>query len=106
MRRALAEAEPSVEVPPMRALDLIVSSRIPPISNAQTSSPEMLDFLEKCLNVDRVERAAAEQLLAHPFLKTAALQEQMHPLMKRAEELSNQEELDKFWAVQINNSWA
>jgi p21-activated kinase 1 len=78
MCRELAEGEL-----PMRALDLIVSSGIPP------SSPEMLDFLEKCLTMDRVERAAART----PVLEDGGTSGANASLMKLAEELSSQEEL-------------
>jgi p21-activated kinase 1 len=97
MCRELAEGEPPyVEVPPMRALYLIVSSGIPPISNPETRSPEMLDFLDQCLKVDPKTRPSAETLLRHPFLKIAAVQSQIPPLVKLAEELSSAEDFNEF----------
>jgi p21-activated kinase 1 len=97
MCRELAEGEPPyVEVPPMRALYLIVSAGIPPIKSEETRSPEMLDFLNQCLMVDPGKRATAETLLQHPFLKTAAQQEQIPPLIKLADELSSAEDFNEF----------
>jgi p21-activated kinase 1 len=97
MCRELAEGEPPyVDVPPMRALYLIVSSGIPPISNPETRSPEMLDFLDQCLMVDPAKRASAEVLLGHPFLKTAAQQSAIPPLVTLAEELASKEDFNEF----------
>jgi serine/threonine protein kinase len=56
----------------------------------------MLDFLNLCMVVDPAKRATAESLLQHPFLKTAALQEQIPPLIKLADELSSAEEFNDF----------
>jgi serine/threonine protein kinase len=93
----LAEgAPPYVEVPPMRALYLIVSAGIPPIKSPETRSPEMLDFLNQCLTVDPAKRATAEKLLQHPFLKTATQREHIPPLIKLADELSSAEEFNEF----------
>jgi p21-activated kinase 1 len=80
----------------MRALYLIVSSGIPPISSPETRSPELLDFLDKCLKMDPAQRATAAQLLEHPFLKTAAQQAQIPPLIKLADELSSAEDFNEF----------
>jgi p21-activated kinase 1 len=97
MCRELAEGEPPyVEVPPMRALYLIVSAGIPPISSPETRSPELLDFLDQCLKMDPAKRATAAQLLEHPFLKTAAHQAQIPPLIKLADELSSAEDFNEF----------
>jgi p21-activated kinase 1 len=97
MVRELAEGEPPyVEVPPMRALYLIVSAGIPPISNPETRSPELLDFLEQCLQPDPARRPRAAKLLEHPFLKTAAVQSQIPALVRMADELSSAEDFNEF----------
>jgi serine/threonine protein kinase len=97
MCRELAEGEPPyVEVPPMRALYLIVSSGIPPISSPEKRSPELMDFLDKCLMMDPTQRATAAQLLEHPFLRTAAHRDQIPSLIKLAEELSSAEDFNEF----------
>ncbi|OHT17119.1 STE family protein kinase [Tritrichomonas foetus] len=95
--RELAEGEPPyVEVPPMRALFLIVSQGIPEISNKEARSPQFLDFLEKCLNPDVKLRAKVDELLQHPFMELACDQQFIPPLLKLATELAANEDFDGF----------
>ena len=95
--RELAEGEPPyVEVPPMRALFLIVSQGIPPISDRERRSPEFLDFVESCLKSDPSKRPTAEELLKHPFLKKACDIKYIPPLQKLASDLASKEEFDNF----------
>jgi p21-activated kinase 1 len=70
--RELAEGEPPfVSASPVRALFLIVSRGIPPISNRDERSPEFLDFLDRCLAIEPEQRATAAELLQHPFVARA-----------------------------------
>jgi p21-activated kinase 1 len=97
MCRELAEGEPPyVDVPPMRALYMIVTQGIPPISSPETRSPEFLDFLDQCLKVDPGQRATATKLLQHPFIKLACEQRFIPALVKLADELSKQEDFNEF----------
>jgi p21-activated kinase 1 len=97
MCRELAEGEPPyVDVPPMRALYMIVSQGVPPISAPETRSPEFLDFLDVCLKKDPAQRATATQLLAHPFLATATEEKHIPSLIQLAEELASAEDFNEF----------
>jgi p21-activated kinase 1 len=83
--RELAEGEPPfVSASPMRALFLIVSKGIPPITKRETRSPEFLDFLDCCLVIDPEQRASAAQLLEHPFLKLASDKAEIPALIEKA----------------------
>lgn len=95
--RELAEGEPPyVEVPPMRALFLIVSQGIPEISNKETRSPQFLDFLSLCLDSDPKKRPSATELLNHPFIQMACDIQFIPPLLQLATDLAKNEEFDEF----------
>lgn len=57
---------------PMRAMYLITSYDPPGLSEPNKWSPELRDFVNRCLVLDPTKRASASQLLAHPFLLKAA----------------------------------
>ncbi|KAH0788642.1 STE family protein kinase [Histomonas meleagridis] len=95
--RELAEGEPPyVDVPPMKALYMIVSVGIPEISAKDQRSPEFLDFLDKCLNVDPDQRPSAEELLKHPFIEMACETKFIPPLIQLAAQLATNEEFNDF----------
>lgn len=95
--RELAEGEPPyVEVPPMKALYLIVSVGIPEISNKKSRSPEFLDFLNLCLNPDPALRPTAEELLQHPFIEMACDRQFIPQLISLATQLATNEEFNDF----------
>jgi p21-activated kinase 1 len=97
MCRELAEGEPPyVDVPPMRALYLIVSAGIPVIRAPETRSSEFLDFLDHCLQREPDERWTADQLLQHPFLRLAADQKHIPAMIKLAEQLAKAEDFNEF----------
>ncbi|OHT11610.1 STE family protein kinase [Tritrichomonas foetus] len=97
MCRELAEGEPPyVEVPPMKALYMIVSSGIPEISDKESRSPAFLDFLDKCLCLEPEKRPTAKELLKHPFIQMACEMKFIPPLIKLASELAMTEEFNDF----------
>jgi len=72
MLMEMAEGEPPyMEFPPLRALFLITTQGIPPLRNPEKWSPEMADFLAKCLIQDFTKRPDASALLKHPFISRA-----------------------------------
>jgi len=72
MLMEMAEGEPPyMEFPPLRALFLITTQGIPPLKNAAKWSPDMADFLSKCLTQDFAKRPDAGTLLKHPFINRA-----------------------------------
>lgn len=95
--RELAEGEPPyVELPPMKALYMIVSVGIPEISNKEERSAEFLDFLRLCLNVDPDLRPSADELLKHPFLQRACDRKFIPQLISLANQLAMNEEFNDF----------
>ena len=97
MCRELAEGEPPyVDSPPMRALFLISTKGIPPISDRENRSTEFLDFLDLCLSMDPHARPSAETLLQHPFITRACDRKYIVPLIELAKQLAAQEEFDDF----------
>eukprot|EP00004_Rigifila_ramosa_P010975 TRINITY_DN2315_c0_g1_i1.p1 TRINITY_DN2315_c0_g1~~TRINITY_DN2315_c0_g1_i1.p1 ORF type:complete len:577 (+),score=97.12 TRINITY_DN2315_c0_g1_i1:44-1774(+) len=73
---------PYIDYPPIRALFLIATNGTPELKNPQRLSPEFKDFLMKCLCVDVEQRASAEELLRHDFMRKACPKEDLRPLLK------------------------
>eukprot|EP00026_Physarum_polycephalum_P003456 Phypoly_transcript_03468.p1 GENE.Phypoly_transcript_03468~~Phypoly_transcript_03468.p1 ORF type:complete len:698 (+),score=137.43 Phypoly_transcript_03468:114-2207(+) len=68
----MCEGEPPyMEFPPLRALFLITTKGIPPLREGTKWSPELHDFLAKCLNKDADQRPDALAMLKHPFILKA-----------------------------------
>lgn len=93
MCRELADGEPPyIDLPPMKALYLIVSQGLPPLKDEQRRSPAFLDFLKHCAEKDPLKRPTAEDLLTHPFLKKACDIKYIPPLIQLANRLAQEEE--------------
>merc|ERR1711936_496065 len=75
---------PYLQEKPMRALWLIAQEGKPKIEDKEKLSLPFQDFLDKCLEVDVDERWSAEQLLSHDFLKMAAENRKIVPLINAA----------------------
>eukprot|EP00768_Dysnectes_brevis_P006582 gnl/Dysnectes_brevis/523_a579_2191.p1 GENE.gnl/Dysnectes_brevis/523_a579_2191~~gnl/Dysnectes_brevis/523_a579_2191.p1 ORF type:complete len:477 (+),score=157.95 gnl/Dysnectes_brevis/523_a579_2191:85-1515(+) len=70
----LAEGVPPyMDLPPLRAVFLVVTQPAPSLRNPSRWSPEFRDFLGLCLQKDPDSRATAQELLEHPFLAVAGL---------------------------------
>ena len=69
----MAEGEPPlIDEPPLRALLLITINDSPELQEAQRWSGGLKHWLARCLNVKPKDRASADQLLMHPFMRTAS----------------------------------
>lgn len=77
----LEGAPPYLNEAPLKAIYLIASRGKPDI-NYDKLSPELADFLDKCLNIDPEARATATMLLEHPFLNLAEPISSILPLIK------------------------
>ncbi|GBN62920.1 Serine/threonine-protein kinase PAK 3, partial [Araneus ventricosus] len=75
---------PYMNETPLKALYLIATTGKPKIQDRAKLSPELCDFLDKCLEVDVDKRSTAEELLEHPFLLKSDSLSTMVPLIKLA----------------------
>lgn len=80
---------PYLNETPLRALYLIATHGKPHLRDRERRSPELLDFLDRCLEVDVEARATAQELLEHPFLQKAASLTTIVPLIRAAKKVLN-----------------
>lgn len=79
----MIESEPPLfDLPPLQAMRRIRDPPPPKLKNPERVSPRLLDFLEKMLVMNPLERATAFELLEHPFLQLAGPPSVLIPLMK------------------------
>uniref|UniRef100_A0A6G1SK59 non-specific serine/threonine protein kinase n=1 Tax=Aceria tosichella TaxID=561515 RepID=A0A6G1SK59_9ACAR len=74
-------APPYLDMAPLKAIYLI-ATRGKPAINYEKISPQLADFLDKCLSVDPEARATASELLNHEFLQCAEPLSSIVPLIK------------------------
>ena len=74
----MAEGEPPLlNEAPLRALLLITINPAPTLKDQARWSLAFKHFVSKCLEIKPDKRSTAEQLLLHPFIKTACSEEEM-----------------------------
>lgn len=79
----MIEGEPPyMDEEPLRAIYIIATKGKPDLKEPERCSPELLDFLDKMLQVDGDKRFSAQALLEHPFLKKAAPAEALVELLE------------------------
>lgn len=83
----MAEGEPPyLDYPPLRALFLIATHGSPTLKEPHKWSETFKDFMARCLEVNTVARATAEELLEHPFMLMACDTKELVPLIVKAQE--------------------
>eukprot|EP00736_Rhodelphis_marinus_P005740 Rmarinus@m.21263 len=75
---------PYMDQQPVRALFMIVTYGPPKLKNLSRFSPELIDFLNKCLVMEAAKRASTQELLNHPFLKHAGTPGDMASFLRKA----------------------
>ncbi|KAI9273738.1 kinase-like domain-containing protein [Sporodiniella umbellata] len=81
---------PYVELPPLKALYMIASNGLPPLTEPERWSDEFKDFLKLCTTVDPTERPDASILLKHPFiLSFAGTTENVVHLIEQAKQIES-----------------
>jgi serine/threonine protein kinase len=78
----MAEGEPPwIDEPPLKALFLIVTRDPPTLRDPSRWSKEFVDFAAQCLRTNPSQRPSAQELLEHPFIRTAVDQDSFAQLV-------------------------
>ncbi|XP_001359445.5 serine/threonine-protein kinase PAK 2 [Drosophila miranda] len=72
---------------PLRALYLIAANGRPDVKSWDKLSPNLQDFLDRCLQVEVDRRATADELLSHPFLNDCSEVKALVPNIKAAKKV-------------------
>uniref|UniRef100_A0A8C3AH28 non-specific serine/threonine protein kinase n=1 Tax=Cyclopterus lumpus TaxID=8103 RepID=A0A8C3AH28_CYCLU len=94
---------PYADIHPMRAIFMIPTNPPPTFRNPDLWSPSFQDFVSQCLVKNPENRAAATQLLQHPFIRAAKpnsilralITDAMEIKLKRQEEAEQREQEDE-----------
>lgn len=78
---------PYLREPPIRALYLIAANGRPQIKSYSQCTPQLRDFIDRCLEVDVDKRATADELLKHEFLQDRMDLKTLVPLIKAAKKI-------------------
>ncbi|ERL91931.1 hypothetical protein D910_09254 [Dendroctonus ponderosae] len=73
---------PFFNEPPLQAMRRIREMPPPKLKNAHKVSPKLQSFLDRMLVRDPAQRASAQELLSHPFLRQAGPPALLVPLMR------------------------
>jgi len=85
----MIEGEPPyLEEEPLKALYLIATNGTPKLKDPDKLSSSFKNFLTRCLEVDVKNRATAEELLHHAFLRLAGPLDCLLPLVKNTKKSS------------------
>ncbi|KJE95605.1 p21-activated kinase Cla4 [Capsaspora owczarzaki ATCC 30864] len=80
----MIEGEPPyLDEEPLKALYLIATNGTPTLKKPERMSPDLKDFLNRCLVVNVEQRATADELLLHPFLMKACKLSSFTPIVQQ-----------------------
>ena len=86
----MIEGEPPyLNETPLRALYLIATNGKPEVKEKEKLSHDLLDFLDRCLEVDINKRATATELLKHPFVRKAEDLKSLEQNIRAARDAAN-----------------
>jgi serine/threonine protein kinase len=82
---------PYLHETPLKALYLIAANGKPSVREESKArlSPELVNFLDRCLEVHPEKRADTKELLAHPFIAKAKSLNLLEPNIKAVKELKS-----------------
>lgn len=82
---------PYLHETPLKALYLIAANGKPTVKdeNRTRLSPELVNFLDRCLEVNPEKRADTKELLAHPFLAKATKLSILEPNIRAVKDLKS-----------------
>lgn len=72
---------------PMKALFFISTNGIPGLNDAHKWTSQLKEFFGLCVTLDNRRRPSAQELLQHPFMKTACRPEEFLVAVQRSKEL-------------------
>jgi mitogen-activated protein kinase kinase len=76
--------------------ETILSTEVPKLPSDGRISEEMIDFVDRCLQIDPKKRCNSTDLLQHPWiLKYAEIESEVIQWVKEANELKEQVKNDK-----------
>jgi serine/threonine protein kinase len=75
---------PYMDLPPMKALLMITTEGIPPLTHSNLWTENFLDFTNSCLAPKSKNRPAMDELLKHPFLQDRSTPEEFGKVVQRA----------------------
>jgi serine/threonine protein kinase len=80
---------PYLHETPLKALYLIAANGKPKVKDESLSrlSSDLIDFLDRCLEVNPENRADTKELLNHPFIAKAKSLDILEPNIKAVKEL-------------------
>jgi len=93
MGMEMAEGDPPyMEHPPLRALFLITTKGIPPVSRPEKWTENFKDFLNKNLTVEPQDRPTVAALLNHPFLLKQCQSNEIYDKALEAKKMKEEQE--------------
>ena len=82
---------PYLHETPLKALYLIAANGKPSVKDESRSrlSSELVNFLDRCLEVNPEKRADTKELIAHPFMSKARSLSLLEPNIKAVKEMKS-----------------